>query len=245
MSTATASLPTMQTAPRFSPRQFFADLRIGAKILTLAGLAVILTVIVGLTGQVTVNNTQDVGDEIGGVLAQRAILSLQARAELGGYRRVMPLVAFATTAEDRQAQVDDVAASYEAVKEKAAALKSVGLLPADEALIDNEILPALEAANQIWETKMKPLALQADLSGEDYRAFGALLNGEFGTAADPVREGVNGLADRSGSRVEGVGRQGQQCYSTDLAVHRDRRAAAVRFRLLDLAAGLLVRDPGP
>jgi methyl-accepting chemotaxis protein len=44
---------------------------------------------------------------------------------------------------------------------------------------------------------MKPLALKSQLSGDEYRAFGALLGGEFGTAVDPVREGVNGLADRA------------------------------------------------
>lgn len=185
-------------------------LRIRTKILVLTGLAVLLTVIVGLTGQLTVNKTQNVGEEIGTHTAKRAIVALQARAELGGYRRVIPLVAFAATTADAEAQAQDVADSYAAVKQKCQELLALGLSAKDTALINDTVLPALEKANQIWLTQMKPMALRTSLTGDQYRTFGALLNGDFADAANPVRDGVNSLADESDAAIPVALRSSQQ-----------------------------------
>ena len=195
------SVSSRRSLPRATGRWSFAHFRIRTKILVLTGLAVILTAIVGLTGQLTVNKTQNVGDEIGTHTAQRAIVALQARAELGGYRRVIPLVAFAATTADAQSQAQDVADSYDAVKEKSQELLALGLSAKDRALITDTVLPSLEKANQIWLTRMKPLAMRNNLTGDQYRAFGALLNGDFADAANPVRDGVNSLADESDAAI--------------------------------------------
>ena len=191
------TLPLSTSRARMSPGRFIADLRIGAKILTLAALAVIGTVLVGLTGQVTVQSTQNVGNDIGTVTAKRAITALQARAEFAAYRREIPLVALADTEQASVAEEKALDANFANVESKLKNLQHLQLSTADEAILDNDILPNLNTANQLWQTKLKPMAEQITLTGNDYRAFGHLLSDEFGTPADKVKDGVNTLADHA------------------------------------------------
>jgi methyl-accepting chemotaxis protein len=203
--------------PGFAPYRFFADLKIGAKILTLAALAVVLTVIVGLIGQATVNRTQEVGNEIGSVTAKRAILALQARSELSGFRRVIPMVAFAKTAEDAETQATDVAGNLSDLRTNIAGLLEIGLPPADEALVNDEVLPAINAADQLWQNEIKPIAMKGDLSGEEYRAFGAALAGDFSTEVNKVLTGLRALSAHA-----------QEAMTAELAASEAKASSAIR-----------------
>jgi methyl-accepting chemotaxis protein len=190
-------LPAAPTSSRWSPRQLVADLRIGTKILALAALAVIGTVTVGVTGQITVRSTQDVGNHIGTVTAKQAITALQARAEFAAYRREIPLVLLADTPESSAAEMKALEANYANVEAKLQTLQTLHLSADDEAILDNEVLPDLDAANNLWQSQLKPIAEQTHLTATDYRAFGHLLSGDFGTTADKVKDGVNTLADHA------------------------------------------------
>src|SRR5258708_4439416 len=69
------------------PLGWFNDLTVKVKIFVLLAFALLLTALVGLTGQLAINSVQAAGDKVATVTAQRAIDSLSARAEWGGYRR--------------------------------------------------------------------------------------------------------------------------------------------------------------
>jgi methyl-accepting chemotaxis protein len=191
------ALPLSTSGARLSPGRFVADLRIGTKILTLAALAVLGTVIVGLTGQLAVQSTQNVGNDIGTITAKRAIVALQARADFADYRREIPLVLLADNKQTAATEEKALDANFADVEFKLKNLEVLHLSTADEAILKNDVLPNLDTANQLWETELKPVAEQSTLTGNQYRAFGRLLSGDFGIPADKVKTGVNTLADHA------------------------------------------------
>jgi methyl-accepting chemotaxis protein len=219
----------MSSATRFSLGQFFADLRIGVKILTLAAMAVVLTMIVGLTGQLAVQDTQDVGNNIGSVTAKRSVLALQARAELSGYRRAMPMVAFAKDAADAQAQSKDVDDNFADLQANLTDLQKVGLPAVDAAVLNDSLLPAVAAADQVWQSQLKPLALKGNLTGDEYRAFGAVIAGDFTTEANKVRDGVKSIAAHA-----------QEAMAAELAASESKATSTIRKIWLFTGFGALL-----
>jgi methyl-accepting chemotaxis protein len=197
----TAPLPTM-SAPSSPARRpplgrLFADLKISVKVMVLTGLAVVLTVAVGLTGQSAVNRTQSIDNQIVTITAERARLSLQARAEWGGYRRAVLMVALAGTPAELTAQQQDLTDSYTAVVTRLAAVQKLDLPATDAALMTDKILPNVTLADQAWQTKLKPIASRLNLTGDEYRAFGVLFNNDFSPAAGNVTDAINMIADNA------------------------------------------------
>jgi methyl-accepting chemotaxis protein len=185
---------------RFSlagPARSFTNLRIGARILSLAALAVVLTAIVGLTGQLTVNSVQATGNEIATVTAQRAIVALQARAEWDEYVSSVAAIALATSPSDAAAHQQALTAELAAVQNLTKKLEAMKLPAADEELLRTEIMPNIGQANQIWLNTVQPLALRGDLTGDEYRNLGAVLDGQFEPAATKVAQGIGVMAEGS------------------------------------------------
>jgi methyl-accepting chemotaxis protein len=182
---------------RFSPRQFFADLRIGVKILSLAMIAVVLTAVVGLTGQLTVLSTRDTGHEIGTVTAHTAIVALQAQAGWAAYRRYAPSVVIAPSSADLTTQAQAVDDTYRLVTEKVLELSKLPLSAADQSLVQKVIRPNMAQANLVWNVQLKPIAMLKAPSGSEYRAFGRQLNAEFSPPADLTQNAINTIADHA------------------------------------------------
>jgi methyl-accepting chemotaxis protein len=181
-------------APRKSPGRFFADLKIGAKILTLAASAVVLTVVVGLTGQITANSVQDTGSHIATVTAERAIISLEIRAELSGYRRDMTLVALAGTAEKRADYEASLEDNYGSAQELLARLATLSMPAAEKTKVEDVAIPALAQSYDIWKQTLRPVATRSGLSGSQIREYQALIDTAFAPTANQVRDAVSELA---------------------------------------------------
>jgi methyl-accepting chemotaxis protein len=176
---------------------YFANLRIGVKVLSLAALAVVLTALVGLTGQLTVNSTQNTGATIVKVTAHRSSLSLQTRGDWADYRGDMSLIALATSDSDREALQEDIQAIASSISDSLTLLASA--LPAPEkAVLDNDILPNFTTATTVWNNKLKPLAA---LAQTNYVEYNALLKTEFTPAAEKVEAGLDALSGDAGKAM--------------------------------------------
>src|SRR5690242_13027073 len=73
----------------FSPRRLFADLKIGAKIISLVALAGILTAVVGVVGQKALTDLRKTNQEIAKVTTQKTITALDAKYHYESYRRLI------------------------------------------------------------------------------------------------------------------------------------------------------------
>jgi methyl-accepting chemotaxis protein len=190
---AAMARPREATPARSSSFQFFADLRIGSKVLALAALGVLLTVVVGLTGQLAVNSVRDTGNEIATVTSQRAVVATQVSGMWGEYRRTVVGLALATGSADSaidQRTLTDQYADVQALVKRLATLQ----LPADDArLLNDEIVPNIGLANEAWLTTLKPVAIRNNLTGDEYRNFGILLDSQFEPPADKVTDDMTAL----------------------------------------------------
>ena len=229
MTAATAALPTLRTSPRPATRKnYFADLRIGAKILTLAALAVVLTVVVGLTGQITANQVQDTGNQIVTVTAERSQTALTARGAWADYRGDMSLVALANDSSITGAALEkDMADKLKVVVDAFATLKGVRLPAADQALLDNEIKPNLTKATQAWDTTLEKVAASPNTKPAEYYQA---LEEQFTPAAEKVEAGLSTLAAHADEAMNS-----QSAAAADAA-----RSAVVRIWLFTAIGAALL-----
>jgi methyl-accepting chemotaxis protein len=186
---------------RSSPARFLSDLRIGTKILALAGLGVILTILVGVTGQATVDSTQNTSDVVGNRTAPRAVAALVARADWGGYRRSVALVDLAYTASGNTDAIKAVDEEYASVQADLEALRKYDLAAAEEAILTNQVLPNMAAAQQVWESQLKPLAGTFPRTAVQGRSFGKLYDTAFASEAGKVTDGLAGIADHASATI--------------------------------------------
>src|SRR6185295_15460669 len=100
------------TASGFSPRRFFADLKIGVKILTLVALAGIITAGVGLVGQRALTDLRDTNQHVANVSARKTSLALNTKADWIEYRRLVLRTVLSNSAEDAQTQAASVETQF-------------------------------------------------------------------------------------------------------------------------------------
>ena len=200
-SAVAARLSRLRAMPWSSPRRLFGDLKIGSKIRVLAALAVILTAVVGLTGQLTVDSTQNTGRKVATQTAETSILALTARSEWSSYRRSVAAMALEGTVAAKNQDETDIEAGYMDTRALVTKLLALRIPAADAALLKNTVLPAIETADQAWEVHLRPMAETAHLSGEQYLVFGQVLNGTFSPAATAVQDGVNSVSQHANAAV--------------------------------------------
>jgi methyl-accepting chemotaxis protein len=171
--------------------KFIADLRIGVKILVMAGLAVLLTALVGLTGQSTARTVQNTGARIVNVTAQRSQTSLILRGAWADYRGDMTALALASTQADTTALLTDLDSKVQVINTGVTQLQSLGLSASESSVLKDEVLPNFAAATSYWTKTLKPIATGLN---SDYAKFTALLESNFNPAADKVETGLSELS---------------------------------------------------
>jgi methyl-accepting chemotaxis protein len=175
---------------RFSPKQVMSGLPIGTKIMVLAGFAVLLTVVVGLTGQATVNHVQNTGIKIATVTAVKQATILEIDADFARYRRFMLDVALGSGKQGEDALTNKVAALQQinagitALKGKAEGIEGAAL-----ATLEADV----KATDQAFEEKITAIAQRDNLSGDEFRALGTTIQTEVWTLADKVKADVGAI----------------------------------------------------
>jgi methyl-accepting chemotaxis protein len=183
------------TSSRRSPLSFVGDLRMGVKLLGLVGLALLLTATVAIVGQRALNSVQNTSEHITSVTAEREVVTLEAWVDFALYRRLVLQVALSPTAEKSQAAAAEADSLYAATMEKLNRIGQLDLGTEDRAVLD-ETLSNLEAVNAAWK-QLQPTASRADLSGDEYRAFGARVDSEVSVPANEVRVGLGALVEHA------------------------------------------------
>jgi methyl-accepting chemotaxis protein len=219
MSTRT---PTGAAAVRASPFRFLADLRIGVKILTLAAVSVVLTVVVGLTGQLAVNNVQNTGEQIVNVTAKGATTVLDARSNFSGFRRYIYSTALAQDAASRDKAVGNAEDNYNDSLTSLKQLQGMALPAADLKLLSDKIIPEAEQSWQVWQTELLPTAKHLNLTVAQLDAYTKQVSADFDPVANAVRDDIATVtASLTAAMADQVGRSGD-----------DARNAAIRIWLL-------------
>jgi methyl-accepting chemotaxis protein len=227
--TMTTPAAAPSTASGFSPRQLFADLRIGAKILSLAALAVVLTGIVGLTGQITANNVQETGKHIATVTAQRQQSALQARGAWADYRGDMTLIVIASTDAAAATLQQDLTEKLTLINDQLTAVGGLSPSAADTSVID-QIKPDLTTATGIWDSQIKVLASKNNISDADNIKLNSLIENDFNPVAEKVEAGLTTLAS-----------QADKAMDVDVAGSADKtKSAVIRIWLFTGIGALLL-----
>ncbi|MCE0540014.1 methyl-accepting chemotaxis protein [Kineosporia rhizophila] len=171
--------PQAPSSRRSSPLGWFAGLRIGAKILVVTGLAVVLTALVGLTGQFAVHDVKETGERIVNVTAAESQLNIRSRSNFSGFRRSVILAA---VQPDAEAKADAVASAEENYTEVVDAMKELQTMPlseSDRATLTQEVLPALEDVWQVWTGTLQPVAADPDLTLRGLQGYLAQMDEVF------------------------------------------------------------------
>ncbi|GLY14382.1 hypothetical protein Kisp01_13980, partial [Kineosporia sp. NBRC 101677] len=174
----------------FSPLRVLTDLRIGAKILILAVLAVVLTVLVGVTGQLAVNNVQQAGERIVNVTAEESQAILAARANFSGFRRYIYSTAMAQDAESRDKAVASAEENYNDALNGLKGLQSMDLPEADRKILADTLLPAMDQAWTVWSQQLLPTASNLDLNLRQLDAYMTQVATDFDPVANEVRDQI-------------------------------------------------------
>jgi methyl-accepting chemotaxis protein len=188
------------TSPRRSPLSFVGDLRMGVKLLGLVGLALLLTVLVGVVGQRALTGLERTTEQMATIDVERERLSTESRADYAVYRRLLLQVVLATTPEAGNKAEADAEALYNSVLVKLDGLDAVGLDGTDQELVAG-IRANMEKADQTWR-QLLPTALRTDLTASDYRAINERFVTDFDPAADQVRAGLRTLAENAAGDVK-------------------------------------------
>jgi methyl-accepting chemotaxis protein len=168
---------------RRSPRQRFGDLGIGTKILLLAGLAVVLTAVVGVTGQSTVDSVQDNGADIATVTASRQATALEIHTNWARHRRFILDSALATGAAGEAADASVDSSQLETLAGVTVLEKGAS---AEEVTILTSLRATVESTSQLYEEKIAPLAERDDLTGAQFHTLGDQIRTELWPEADKV-----------------------------------------------------------
>ncbi len=160
---------------------FLADLRIRAKILLLAGLAVVLTAVVGLTGELVVAHVARTGKQIATVTSARQVAAMEVQRDWAAHRRLILDTTLSTGAAQTASEAG-VALTETKV------LLGIAYLDKGASSEERVILAALRTtvadAEKVYQDKILPLAHRDDLAGDDYRGLGVTLQTELWPVAD-------------------------------------------------------------
>jgi methyl-accepting chemotaxis protein len=182
-----------------NPAKLVANLNISPKILTLAGLAVVLTAVVGLTGQITANNVQSTGKRIVTLTAQSSQSALAARGQWADYRGDMSLLALSTTASETSDLTSDMTELDGLMKADFAQLATLSLTSADRTLLTDDLVPSYNSAIAVWTGKLLPIATAV---GTDYDAYTKALNDQFVPIAEKVEDDLSTLASHADHEMD-------------------------------------------
>ena len=202
-----------------TPRRLISDLRLGTKILALVALAVVLTTLVGLTGQLAITSVRNDGERIATAATARQAVALDARWQVAHYRLLLLQGALATGADSEGAH----GGMELARKAVLADLDELwrGAAPQERRMI-------VTARRELAETQsayghyVRTLAAEGDLTGDEYRRMAELVSLRVSPVADELMETLTSLADLSAAAIRAD-------------VHRTRtkaRTAAVRTWLI-------------
>ena len=168
---------------------FLADLRIRAKILLLAGLAVLLTAVVGLTGELVVSNVARTGKQIATVTSARQVAAMEVQRDWAAHRRLI-LDTTLSTGDAEAPSEAGVALTGTKV------LRGIAFLQKGASVEEQTILTSLAMtvadAEKVYQEQILPLARRDDLGGDDYRALGVTLQ----TVLWPVADRMTGETDQ-------------------------------------------------
>ncbi|MBT0767548.1 methyl-accepting chemotaxis protein [Kineosporia sp. J2-2] len=231
----TAASDTMSTSTgRFSPVRFLTDLRIGVKILTLAGLAVVLTALVGITGQLAVNNVQSTSEKIANVTAEESQSILKARANYSGFRRYIYTVALAQDADSRDSGIASAKENYDDALNTMKELQQMELPAAVQTTLADKLIPATEQSWQIWQDDLLPTASKLDLTATQLAAYMAQVTADFDPVANSVRDEIATVTDALDAAMAA---QVKQAAS-------DAKSASIRIWLFTLVGAVLLVGGG-
>lgn len=192
--TVTPHAPAPGGAHRGSPVQFFADLNIGPKVLTLVAVAGVLTAGVGLVSQNALTDLKNTNGRIVGVTAERTLLAGEIKVGWEMYRRLSLGAVMAAEADVRSDYSTQADAAYTDVQTELDRYEELTTEDRGRAVIE-QVRPDLAAAQGIWVDKLRPLALKPNLDAADAARIDAVINNELAPAADKVSTGAKGLAD--------------------------------------------------
>ncbi len=178
-----------------SPVQRFLDLRLIVKILTLVAVALLLTVIVGYTGQSAVNNVQAEATETVEQTVQELVLVKDTNTAQARLRRYVLQTGLAYRPADIEAAQKGMAEAATTVTDALNQLNSQDPTPEQGQLL-TDALGLVERMQTVYQEQLAPLTESTEpLTGAQYRELGDLVNGDFGTAADEARAKVNALGE--------------------------------------------------
>jgi len=178
--------------PRRSPRSVVSDLGISAKILLLAGLGILLTAMVGLTGQQTVQTVQTNSIQMTSVTSVKQVAIVEVDAAFARYRRFLLDAALATGAQSAAADKNK-ADTLQQVHDGIAFL--VKTAEPDEKVSLNALSADITAADGVFDDKVGAAAAREDLTGDEYRAMAATIQADVWPLADKVMLDVQAIAD--------------------------------------------------
>ncbi len=186
---ASIALPTYASgaATRRSGSQLLRDLRIGSKIRVLLVLSVLLTVLVGLTGQLAVHRVAKVGRAVATVSAAKQAAAFTAANDWGRYRRFMLDIVLSSGQDDAAAQ-NALKASRADVDAQLALLSQHA--DATETRLIGVLSGPISRVDAIYTRQVAPLATGPRLSATEYVALGHVLEDQAWPVADQVTDGL-------------------------------------------------------
>jgi methyl-accepting chemotaxis protein len=202
--------------PRRSPLAAVRNLRIGAKILGLIGVALLVTSLVAVVGQRALTDVQNTSDRITTDTAQRMRAAITARAEFALYRRLLLQVALAATPAAAEAAAKDAQTNYDSALSHLDEIMRLGVSAEHRELIDGSVRPNLEKVQAAWQS-LQATAMRRDLTGDEFRAYGTRVEKDLNGPADQVRAGLAELATGAGEEM-----------SAEAAGAREAKSGAVR-----------------
>ncbi|GAA3631244.1 methyl-accepting chemotaxis protein [Kineosporia mesophila] len=173
-----------------SPLTFLADLRIGVKILVLAAVAVVLTALVGVTGQLAVNSVQQTGQHVVDVTAEESQAILSARSNYSGFRRYVYATVIAPDAGSRDKYLTSAQENYDDALGLMKKLQGMELPAADRTVLEDRLIPAAEKSWTMWQDELLPTASRLNLGRGAIDAYVAKVNNDFDPLANDVRDQI-------------------------------------------------------
>jgi methyl-accepting chemotaxis protein len=235
MATSAGTAFSSQGSPRRSLASVLTDLKISTKVLSLVGLAVALNVLVGYFGQSSVSSVTASSRAIVSDLAVRQMDAEEVATDLAQYRRSMLDLAIASSPSQMAATQKALDVSHAALI-KALDELGAGAKPADAALVTSA-RQTLADVDAMYKDKVAFYAEQTNLSGDGYRAMGAVVLEQLWPLADEIQADSVKLASSYAAQMQAaVDQAGAQAKSATLRM----LTSTIGGALLLAAAGLLL-----
>jgi methyl-accepting chemotaxis protein len=225
---ASTALPSHADADaRTGPFGFLRDVRIGAKIRLLIGLSVLLTVVVGVTGQVAVSHVSSVGRTVATDSAVRQAAALKASADWSRYRQAILDVVLASGANQDAAQSTLTAARADVDTQLAVLAKNAG---AGEARQIAALQDPIARVDSLYDQQIAPLAERKSLTVGQYNTVSRLLENQAWPVADQVTAGLAAL----GTHYQ------QEMAAAVTKVNHESHAAAIKIWLFTVLGAIVL-----